>query len=156
MNASLYDEMKGDSYGGIGWIGALYDQLKIAKDVLVELGVVFTYNRAIKENIDGVVYYGIKTQKPSGFRKLLFYLKNYKKLNKLDYYNEIVSVINDFKPDIIHLWGVENRLASVVHYKEIPVVAHLQGLLSLYIYTIHITPMLIHSVLRNCLFVSGY
>lgn len=134
MNASLYDEKKGDSYGGQGWIGSLYDQLKKSSIEPIELGVAFTYSSHIRESIDDVSFYGINSKKPSGFKKWLFYLNGYKSLNHLDYYDEITSVIEDFKPDVIHLWGVENSLASVAHYKDIPVVAHLQGLLSLYIY----------------------
>lgn len=134
MNAALYDEKKGDSYGGTGWIGALFNQIKGLKTNNIELGVAFIYSINIKEVIDNTTFYGIKSLKPSGIKKWLYYLEGYNKITHLDYYNEISSVINDFKPDVIHLWGVENRLASVSHYKGIPIVAHLQGLLSLYVY----------------------
>lgn len=134
MNAALYDAKKGDLYGGIGWIGALYNQLKEHKNNEVELGIVSVYDHDFKEEIDEVTYYGIKSQKPSGFKKWLYYINGYKNIHHLDLFSEISSVINDFKPDLIHLWGVENRLASVIHCKDIPVVAHLQGLLSLSIY----------------------
>lgn len=134
MNAALYDAKKGDHYGGIGWIGALYNQLKEHKNNQVELGIVSVYDHDFKEEVDEVTYYGIKSQKPTGFKKWLYYINGYKNLHHLDLFSEISSVINDFKPDLIHLWGVENSLASVAHYKDIPVVAHLQGLLSLSIY----------------------
>ena len=134
MNASLYDSSKGDSYGGIGWIGALFRQLKINNSNDIELGVASIYNSDAKEVVNGVTFYGIKSRKPAGLKKWLYYVKDYKNRNHLDYFHEISSVVSDFKPDVIHLWGVENQLASVSHYKDIPVVAHLQGLLSLYIY----------------------
>ena len=134
MNASLYDEKKCDRYGGQGWIGSLYRQLKKTSLEAIELGVAFTYSSNIKERIDEVTFYGIKANNPSGLKKWLYYLAGYKRLSHLDYYEEISSVVNDFKPDVIHLWGVENILASVAHYKDIPVVAHLQGILSLCIY----------------------
>lgn len=134
MNAALYDAKKCDTYGGIGWIGALFNQLKEYKNNQVELGIASIYDYDFKEVIDGVTYYGIKSQKPSGFKKWLYYINGYKSINHLDLFSEISSVVKDFKPDLIHLWGVENSLASVTHYKGTPVVAHLQGLLSLSLY----------------------
>lgn len=135
MNASLYDASKSDGYGGIGWIGALFRQLIKNKTYNLELGVASIYNSDVKDVVNGVTFYGINSNKPTGLKKWLYYVKDYKKLNHLDYFKEISSVISDFKPDVIHLWGVENQLASVSHYKDIPVVAHLQGLLSLCLYT---------------------
>lgn len=134
MNASLYDENRGCRYGGGGWIGALYSQIRGLVTESIELGVAFIYSKGIKETIAGVTYYGIESQAPKGLGKWLYYLGGYKSMTHLDYFKEITSVIEDFKPDLIHLWGIENSLASVSHYKDIPVVTHLQGLLSLYRY----------------------
>lgn len=134
MNSSLYDAKKSICYNGGGWIGSIFEQLKTTNLIDLELGVTFLYDYNFKDRIDGVYYYGIKSKKPSGIKKWLYYQNGYKSLNHLDYYDELLSVIDDFKPDVIHLWGVENNLASIVHYKGVPVVAHLQGLLSLYIY----------------------
>lgn len=134
MNASLYDASRGDCYGGIGWIGALYSQLKKSQKEQLDLGVAFIYSSDVREVIDDVSYFGIKSQHPSGIKKWLYYINGYKQVHHLNYFPEISSVVEEFQPDVIHLWGVENRLASVAHYKGIPVVAHLQGLLSLSIY----------------------
>ncbi len=129
MNAALYDASKTGGYGGIGWIGALFEQLKINNNTSIELGVLFNSSQKVKDCIDGVTYYAIPSKKPQGIKKWMYYLRNYKKLSHLDYFDEISEIINDFKPDIIHLWGVENTLSSVCHYKKIPVIVHLQGLL---------------------------
>ena len=133
MNAALYDATKGDGYGGIGWIGALFNQLR-KYNANLDLGVVFLSNSSFKDVINDVTFYGIKSNSPQGINKWLYYKKGYKKLHHLDYYNEIEEVIKDFNPSLVHLWGVENRLASVCHYKGMPVIAHLQGILSLSIY----------------------
>lgn len=134
MNAGLYDAKKGDSYGGTGWIGALYEQLhKYYKEI--ELGLAFLYDKdQDKEVIEGVSYYPIKNKKPTGFKKFMYYWRNHKKRSATDYLDEIKSVVDDFNPDVIHLWGVENILGSAALIKDVPVVAHLQGLLSLSIY----------------------
>lgn len=134
INASLYDENRGCGYCGGGWISALFCQFRGLKTKNIDLGIAFIYNKSIKETIDGVTYYGIESKKHNGLGKLLYYLGGYKRVSHLDYFKEITSVIEDFKPDLIHLWGIENSLASVSHYTDVPVVTHLQGFLSLYIY----------------------
>lgn len=144
MNASLYDEKKGDNYGGIGWIGALYNLLRNV-ETNIELGVVFLGSSEFKKKIDDVTFYSIKSKTPVRFKKLLYYINGYKRLSYDDFYDDIKKVIVDYKPHIIHLWGVENRLASVCHYEDVPVIAHLQGLLSLCAYTFYPYSMNAHT-----------
>ena len=70
MNAALYDATKGDGYGGIGWIGALFSQLQKHSSNL-ELGVVFLSNLSFKEVVGDVTFYGINSDSPQGIKKWL-------------------------------------------------------------------------------------
>lgn len=136
MNASLYDSaLKRDSYGGNGWISSLQEYIKKYSNN-VDLAVTFLYpNHRKKVKIDNVTYYPIKERTYNGLAKLFYYWKGYKEEKYQQYIPDLQNVISDFKPDIIHVWGVENLLGSACTLKEVPVVAHLQGFLSLYIYT---------------------
>ena len=42
----------------------------------------------------------------------------------------IVKVINDFKPDIIHIFGSEKSFGLVSLHTNIPVIIHIQGILN--------------------------
>lgn len=129
MNGALYDNKDRDNYGGIGWIGALYDLLR-SKNIDFQLAIVFLGSSSFKDETKGITFYSINRKAPTGFNKWLYYINGYKQLSINDFYTELENVIDDFHPDLIHLWGVENRLSSVCHYKKIPVIAHIQGLLS--------------------------
>ncbi|MBP3566544.1 MAG: glycosyltransferase [Paraprevotella sp.] len=136
MNPSHFDQsVKRDKYGGGGWISSLQDLVgKYAPNI--QLGITFLYpHNTKKREIDNVTYFPIKENKKKGFAKLLYYWHGFKKENQKQYLPHIQNIIQEFKPDVIHLWGVENVLGSVCLLKDVPVVAHLQGFLSLYIYT---------------------
>ena len=42
----------------------------------------------------------------------------------------LLKVVNDFKPDIIQVFGSENIYGILVNYIDIPIVLHIQGMLS--------------------------
>lgn len=46
---------------------------------------------------------------------------------------EMKRAIDDFKPDLIHVWGSESALFSICRHTSIPCVTHLQGFLPAYL-----------------------
>lgn len=118
-----------DSYGGGGWISSL--QRLVATYDKVELALAFltcSYKEPIKQEF--VTYYPIYSKTKSGLSKLSYYYFGYKQYDSNRYVKEIKDIIDIFQPDIIHLFGVENPLATILGKVNVPVVVHLQGLLA--------------------------
>ena len=128
----------GGGYNGGGWISSM--QYELAKRDDIKLGIAFCRNgEPAKVEQDGVVYYPIPHHTKSKKDKILdlFKLNDATRDEVLwPYYeHKFKEVIEDFKPDVIHIFGSElyHGLAARVA-GNIPMVLHIQGLLSLYIY----------------------
>ncbi|MGI8582883.1 MAG: glycosyltransferase family 4 protein [Chitinophagaceae bacterium] len=110
-----------------GWMSSLEDQIKIIPDVT--LAVSFFYNncRDFKFIYNSVTYYPIKDKKSTLIGKI-----SSKLLNKLCDTNlvALIKVIEDFKPDIIQLFGTESGLGEIIKETKIPVIIHIQGLIN--------------------------
>lgn len=125
-------------YNGGGWISSMQNELAKRNDI--KLGIAFCRNgEPAKVEQGGVVYYPIPHHTKSKKDKIidLFKLNDATRDEVLwPYYeHKFKEVIEDFKPDVIHIFGSElyHGLAARVA-GNIPMVLHIQGLLSLYIY----------------------
>lgn len=130
MTPGLYGEAGG--YNGCGWIASLQ---KIVKDVdSLQLGFVFLTPRQLDKMDDGnVAYYPIYNKPLSALGKIKKYYGGYKREEGHSFDKEVEWIINDFNPDLIHLFGIENDMAaSVLNQTKLPVVVHLQGMLAPY------------------------
>ena len=125
-------------YNGGGWVASV--QREVIKQDGITLGVAFCKDGEPDKVVqDGVTYYPAPNHTKSKKDKIVDFLK----INDVtrdevvwSYYEEkFKRIIADFKPDVIHIFGSElyqNLAARVVG--DIPMVLHIQGLLSLYIY----------------------
>lgn len=116
-----------------GWIGALQTELTKRYPKL-ELGITFASpdTEVVKEG--NVTYFPVRTTDNSDFSKgidRLFHSEKYR-LNRL--VNGMKKVMDDYKPDVIHVWGIEVPSAAIIPLIDRPFVVHIQGLLSLSIY----------------------
>ena len=119
-------------YCGCGWIASL-QKLLFENSVNVDLGIV--YPSSEKENVvnsEKTIYFPIYKPSKSFVQKLQYYYAGYKKNRQNQFVQEILNVVNDFKPDVIHLFGMENEFATILGKTDVPVVVHLQGLLAPY------------------------
>ena len=122
------NEVKGTG----GWIGALQTVIvKACPDL--EIGICFPHcadTAPLKE--DNVTYFPYHNAGGSTL---------YSKLKHRFFANEeneekamvgsILQAIDSYKPDVVHVWGVENAYAAVIpHLKDAPVVVHIQGITS--------------------------
>lgn len=128
--SSCYSENGKKTTGG-GWISSLEHELK--NNSKIELGVCFYYGKSGKEIINGTTYYPAK--RPS--KGLTYTLKQvFSDKQRASVAHErlavpsLLTVIHDFKPDIIQVFGSENIYGILVNYVDIPIVLHIQGLLS--------------------------
>ena len=134
-NGGNYKSYKVKGTGG--WTGALQEALCSALPDL-ELGITFfhsTDDDNIEEN--GVTYMPVSYDygKTEVQKLLIRHFRNEDKYrsNRL---RAMVEKIRIYKPDVIHIWGIEHFHAGVLEYiNDIPIVVHIQGLLSACMYT---------------------
>lgn len=112
---------KGNPTKSAAWTTPLFYSLY--KDENIQLGSIATIEDGEfqKEEIDNVIYYSVPIRSGGNARSLN------KKL--IDSY---LRAIKDFKPDIIHVHGVENNFGLLRRYvdSKIPIVCSIQGLIN--------------------------
>lgn len=111
---------KFDINGG-GWISSLQQEIMRFHSHDIELELAFPWSVNFDDECNSVKYHGIKRMK----RACLFYKK--KQREELHRIKEIIDKSN---PDIIHVFGTELSLGLVCTITDIPVVIHIQGVLS--------------------------
>lgn len=131
---SNYKSTHGQASGG-GWIGALEKELIRYPDI--ELGIAFEMdNEQFKTVQDAVTYYPIKPYKEDKLMKHIYtFSSNSLRWEKKQWRKQIngfISVVNDFKPEIIHIFGSEKHYGLIACYTKIPVILHIQGVLNPY------------------------
>lgn len=125
---TLFDEKGDRSYNGKGWIASLQDAVRQYAPH-IRLAVAFLSAEDSGATVqDGVTYYKIRRRTPSGLRKLL---RNWGGGGQENYDDRIREVADDFRPDLIQVFGCETKLASaILSIKDIPVIVHIQGILN--------------------------
>lgn len=128
-------------YNGGGWMSSLQQELMKCGDI--ELGICFCMdNQLQKVERQGVIYYPIPYHRKKTKDKLLDII-HYKDVRRDEvlwpyYINKFKETINDFNPDVIEVFGSELYIGlAVIAAKELskPCCIHIQGILSLYIYS---------------------
>lgn len=119
-----------------GWIGAMQEALCEAKPDM-ELGITFFHLTDNDDtHVENVTYFPVLYQYGmNGLHKL--YIRHFR--DEDEYRKEriqaMVQKIMNYKPDLIHIWGVEHFHAAILEYiKDIPIVVYIQGLLSVCMY----------------------
>ena len=117
-------------YNGGGWIYSLEEEL--SKKDNIELGISFFMNgQPEKVERNNVTYYPIANPFSGSFINRLYgFLSQSRK--EAEWVKRFLKVIKDFKPDVIEVFGSEMSFGQVVQYTNIPVVLHIQGILTPY------------------------
>lgn len=124
-NPSLFTAEKG-KYNGGGWIRSLESALVESENIC--LGVAFFSDiKEFKIKKNDTTYYPINLYDSYlfKFRRQLDY--EWADTIELNYYRKI---LNDYKPDVIHVWGTELSFGLINEITSIPVIIHFQGMLS--------------------------
>ena len=115
----------GTKSNSAGWIDSLYRELKSE----LEIGIVFHANvKEFKFGIFENVEYFILPQNSNVIMQVFEY--QFGIYNPLKYLHNYYSIINQFKPDVIHIFGTESSFGLIQENINIPCVVHIQGLLS--------------------------
>lgn len=129
VTSGLFQQKSSSNYNGGGWISSLQQVIQKQKDI--QLGFVFLSPQYTHKEIQGdTTYYPIYHPQKTNTAKLKEYYRGYKHINTELYVKEINTIIQDFQPDIIHLFGIENPFATILGKTTVPIVVHLQGLLA--------------------------
>ena len=113
-----------------GWIGSLQEELVMRAHNL-KLGIAFPSTEDIVVQEGNVTYYPIRVN--SGYGRviriwnLLFYSV---KKEELVLKTRILEIIDEFHPDVVHVWGLENNYSNVIPEIKCPFVVHIQGFIS--------------------------
>lgn len=115
-------------YNGGGWIESLELNLRQREDI--SLGISFFHSDSVfKDCKDSVTYYPI-SQNISWWKKQVYRFSALKKRkNEIKHFRKVVE---DFNPDIIEVFGSELNFGFVSQIVSVPVLLHIQGVLSPY------------------------
>jgi glycosyltransferase involved in cell wall biosynthesis len=122
--------LKATTIGG-GWIESL--EAKITQIPDLRLGIVFKWAEAQVSpfTIEKTKYYPVYKPLPKG--KLSKIVHRWK--HKTAYEENIpiyLDIIEEFKPDVIHIFGTEDDFGLVIPKLSIPCIIHIQGNLTVY------------------------
>lgn len=126
---SLYKNIK-HGYNGGGWMSSL--ESAMAGLPGIELGICFLLarNDEFKVKEGNTTYYPVSLYNSKLRRiKRALYPSSFDELEVERY----LEVIDDFKPDLIHIFGSEQAFGLVQGRTSVPCVIHIQGILSPYL-----------------------
>ena len=126
--SSQYDKGSHYYHGG-GWVESLEQTFREQSGI--ELGISFFHVKDnLKKERGSVTYYPIQKIQKGNINKLI---TNWTcRIESGTYLKKFIEVINDFKPDIIQVFGTEASFPEIQSFTKIPVVIHLQGLINPY------------------------
>lgn len=125
-------------YNGGGWLASLKKEIIKCSDVT--LGIAFCKEHIFQKVVqDNISYYVVPNYHKSRKDKYLdfIHIKDVTRdeIQWSHYENQLKMVIDDFKPDVIEIFGSEFYFSLAARVsKHIPTVLHFQGILSLSIY----------------------
>ena len=119
-----------DLIGTGGWVSSLETAL-IDFSTDVELGIVFLsskYKETYKNN--RVTYFPVYEPLETNLEKLINrWLRDVDKYEN-DICEKIAKCVENYNPDMVHIWGCENFYAKTIKYIKQPCVVHIQGFAS--------------------------
>ena len=118
------DYLNDKSVGG-GWIGSL--EAELSKISSIQLQISFDLDSDIKPfNLNTTRYYPVYITSPKGkIKKLISHWK--KPIQDEAHIQPYLDIINEFKPDVIHIFGTESIFGLIISKTDVPCIIHLQG-----------------------------
>ena len=119
-----------ENTSGRSWVASLGDIIKKDKDI--QLAVCFFNNDAkdFKFHYEDITYYPIKDKLSTKFNKIKAKLFGTLWDSNLP---DLLKVVDDYKPDIIQLFGTESGMGEIVGNTKVPIIIHIQGILNPYV-----------------------
>lgn len=115
-----------------GWVNTLMKCLSDTNKVSLSISYPSCKNEV--KIIDNIEYRPVKIPIQTRILRKVFTTNGFSKFGEKIFDGEFISalniVINDYQPDIIHVWGCEFPMGLVAKNTKIPVVIHIQGILN--------------------------
>lgn len=112
----------------LSWIDALLEELRNYPNISLGIALPINSNFLQRDQKDNIELYGLpKPKERNIFKKAynkLIYAAESSKIN-----SHIKPVVEDFNPDIIHIFGTENPFGLCIPQLNKPVIMHIQGFL---------------------------
>lgn len=117
--------LKFDSNGS-GWISSLEKQIGIINEI--QLCVVFHHGTKDKKHItiDKTEYYSLPRLKSKG--RISRLIRRWRhEIESGDVVRDYVDIVEQIKPDLIHIFGTENPFGLIIDKVNIPTIIQIQG-----------------------------
>lgn len=127
--SSLY-ELDKHQYYGCGWVESLQHQL--VQEESIDLAISFFHTKdSVKKVKDNTTYYPLyrKRLRKNPFKTIYNNYRGNLESEK-DTITKMLDAIEDFKPDVINVFGSEGVFSSIQQYTKTPVVIHIQGVIN--------------------------
>lgn len=122
-------------YNGGGWITSAEMAVRQRDDI--QLAVSFMLDgQPFKVEQNGTTYYpiaAVETKREKIVRRLVCDSEKRQRMLWPRYIAAFMKIIDDFKPDIIQVFGSEEFFGLVAAHTDVPVVLHIQGILNPYL-----------------------
>lgn len=113
-----------------GWIGSLQEELLKAVPNL-ELGITFPSTDSTVVQEGRVSYFPIPVKSETGkYNQIKTLLLNKSKKTDEIIKEGMLKAINDYKPGVVHIWGLENPYAVIIPHLDVPFIVHIQGFMT--------------------------
>lgn len=118
--------LKGSFYRTF-WVSSLLKEL--SKEKGLEIGICFlSSEKNIKEyKEDNISYFPVSSHRSFIHRLIKRLTHSIKGANN---FNDYISVVEKFKPDLINIFGIETEYAEIISHVNCKSVIHIQGILS--------------------------
>ena len=118
----------GSSYNGGGWISSLETEVNRLEHIELAISFLMDNQPSVVE-VDNVTYFPISIKRMNPVKRIFGKFFNQ---SSIDEYGIIqcLNVIENFKPDLIHVFGSEGFFGLLAQYTDIPIIIHIQGLLN--------------------------
>jgi glycosyltransferase involved in cell wall biosynthesis len=148
---SLSESYLNDKPTGGGWIKSLEKGMQSK----VDLSIVFYYDREVAPfTLGQTTYYPVKKYPNGSASKIGRRIFN--TLEPKEDIGKFIDIVNQVKPDLIHIHGTEFSFGLIQKFTNIPTVVSLQGIITVYEYKyfskITYADILKHARLKNMLY----
>ena len=110
---------------GCSWIGSLENELSKISDIQMGILYISYHPGDLPFSIGNTSYFPIIKPVTNKFHKIFSQVTH--ELESESNIQLYLDVVNQFRPDIIHIFGTESHFGLIIHKTKIPCIIHIQG-----------------------------
>lgn len=156
---SLASEVLNDKNNIGGWIASLEKEVYKSEEVELSVAFHFGYSEKRQFNIEKTKYFSFPFRVLSKGHRMGTFSRWKHKIEPAADVNFYLEIIEQFKPDIIHIFGTEQAFGLIIDEVDVPVVIQIQGNLSVcekkWFSGLSSCEILLHSKIKTILYAYG-